>query len=131
MSTQFDIYSTIKSAMADNAEVVEFCEKQMAAIERKREAARGRKRVYKPSQATIAMREAVATFLGEQEEDVVVTNKEIVAGLAASFEANGSNLKATPQGVAAAIRALIAQDTVERIPAVTKSGADSFRIISE
>ena len=34
--TQFEIYSTIKTAMADNAEVVEFCDKQIAAIERKR-----------------------------------------------------------------------------------------------
>lgn len=34
--TQFEIYNTIKSAMFDNAEVVEFCKKQLAAIERKR-----------------------------------------------------------------------------------------------
>lgn len=34
--TQFEIYNTIKSAMSDNAEVVEFCDKQLAAIERKR-----------------------------------------------------------------------------------------------
>ena len=33
--TQFEIYNTIKSAMSDNAEVVEFCDKQLAAIERK------------------------------------------------------------------------------------------------
>lgn len=34
--TQFEIYDTIKSAMSDNAEVVEFCDRQLAAIERKR-----------------------------------------------------------------------------------------------
>ena len=34
--TQFEIYSTIKSAMSDNADVVEFCDRQLAAIERKR-----------------------------------------------------------------------------------------------
>lgn len=34
--TQFEIYNTIKSAMSDNAEVVEFCDRQLAAIERKR-----------------------------------------------------------------------------------------------
>ena len=34
--TQFEIYNTIKTAMSDNAEVVEFCDKQLAAIERKR-----------------------------------------------------------------------------------------------
>ena len=34
--TQFEIYNTIKSAMSDNAEVVEFCDKQLAAIERKK-----------------------------------------------------------------------------------------------
>lgn len=34
--TQFEIYNTIKSAMSDNADVVEFCDKQLAAIERKR-----------------------------------------------------------------------------------------------
>ena len=56
MSTQYEIFATIKSAMADNDEVVEFCEKQMAALDRKREQARGRKRTYKPSQATVAMR---------------------------------------------------------------------------
>lgn len=33
---QFEIYSTIKSAMSDNADIVEFCDKQLAAIERKR-----------------------------------------------------------------------------------------------
>lgn len=33
--TQFEIYNTIKSAMSDNADVVEFCDKQLAAIERK------------------------------------------------------------------------------------------------
>lgn len=33
---QFEIYNTIKSAMSDNADVVEFCDKQLAAIERKR-----------------------------------------------------------------------------------------------
>lgn len=34
--TQFEIYNTIKFAMSDNADVVEFCDKQLAAIERKR-----------------------------------------------------------------------------------------------
>ena len=34
--TQFEIYNTIKSTMSDNADVVEFCDKQLAAIERKR-----------------------------------------------------------------------------------------------
>lgn len=36
--TQFEIYNTIKSAMSgtDNVDVVEFCDKQLAAIERKR-----------------------------------------------------------------------------------------------
>jgi hypothetical protein len=34
--TQFEIYNTIKSAMFDNADVVEFCDRQLAAIERKR-----------------------------------------------------------------------------------------------
>ena len=34
--TQFEIYNTIKSAMSDNTDVVAFCDKQLAAIERKR-----------------------------------------------------------------------------------------------
>lgn len=34
--TQFEIYNTIKTAMADNADVVAFCDKQIAAIERKK-----------------------------------------------------------------------------------------------
>lgn len=34
--TQFEIYNTIKSAMSDNADVVAFCDKQLAAIERKK-----------------------------------------------------------------------------------------------
>lgn len=34
--TQFEIYNTIKSAMSDNVDVVVFCDKQLAAIERKK-----------------------------------------------------------------------------------------------
>lgn len=34
--TQFEIYNTIKSAMSDNVDVVAFCDKQLAAIERKK-----------------------------------------------------------------------------------------------
>lgn len=34
--TQFEIYNAVKSAMSDNADVVEFCDRQLAAIERKR-----------------------------------------------------------------------------------------------
>lgn len=132
MSTQYEIFATIKSAMADNDEVVEFCEKQMAALDRKREQSRGRKRVYKPSQATLALRTAVLDYLQGLDEDVVATNKEIVAALTESFAAEDTEIKVTPQGVAAALRALIARDLVERIPAETKSGADMFRaVVSE
>ena len=130
MSTQYEIFATIKSAMADNDEVVEFCEKQMAALDRKREQARGRKRVYKPSQATLAMRAAVLDYLGGLDSDVVVTNKEIAAALTESFAAEGIDLKVTPQGVAAALRSLASQGLAERIPAETKSGADRFCAVS-
>ena len=130
MSTQYEIFATIKSAMADNDEVVEFCEKQMAALDRKREQARDRKRVYKPSQATLAMRAAVLDYLQGLDGDVVVTNKEIVAALTESLAAEGTEIKVTPQGVAAALRSLISQGLAERIPAETKSGADMFCAVS-
>lgn len=132
MSTQYEIFATIKSAMTDNDEVVEFCEKQMAALDHKREQARNRKRIYKPSQATLAMRTAVLDYLQGLDEDVVATNKEIGAALIMSFAAEGIEMKVTPQGVAAALRYLISQGLVERIPAETKSGADMFcAVVSE
>lgn len=138
MSTQYEIFATIKSAMADNDEVVEFCEKQMAALDRKREQARGRKRTYKPSQTTVVMRTAVLDYLKNldpemvaSDEYVAVTNKEIVAELTESFAAKGAEVKVTSQGVAAALRYWVGQDEVERIEPATKTGAAMFRAVSE
>lgn len=131
MSTQYEILATIKSAMVDNDEVVEFCEKQMAALDRKREQARGRKRTYKPSQATIVMRTAVLDYLKGLDEDVVVTNKEVVAALTEDFAAKGTEIKVTSQGVSAALRYWVGQDVVERIESATKTGAATFRVMSE
>lgn len=131
MSTQYEILATIKSAMADNDEVVEFCEKQMAVFDRKRKQARGRKRVYKPSQATIVMRTAVLDYLKGLDEDVVATNKEVVAALTEDFAAKGTEVKVASQSVAAALRYWVGQDAVERIEPATKTGAATFRAVTE
>ncbi len=127
MSTQYEILATIKSAMADNDEVVEFCEKQMAVLDRRREQARGRK----PSQATIVMRTAVLDYLKGLDEDVVATNKEVVAALTEDFAAKGTEVKATPQSVSAALRYWVGQGEVERIEPATKTGAATFRAVTE
>jgi hypothetical protein len=131
MSTQYEIFATIKSAMADNDEVVEFCEKQMAALDRKREQARGHKRVYKPSSATLAIRAAVLDYLKSLDENVIATNKEIAAALTVDFATEGVDLEVTSQGVAAALRYFVSQGLVERIPAKTKTGAVMFCAVTE
>lgn len=108
--TQKEIYNTIIAVMSDNAEVVEFCEKKVAALDKKK--------AYAPKASTIMTRESVHDYLVSQTEPV--TNKTITDALGV-----------TPQAVSAAIRYLISEGKAERIKGEGTKNPDTFKAISE
>lgn len=100
--TKKDYFNMIKDAMADNADVVAFCEKEIAALDNK--AVKAKERAAKKAAEGDALMEAIAAVLGDEpmtnadileainEEDVTVnkvayrTNALVKAGRAVKTE---------------------------------------------
>lgn len=110
-TTQKDLYARIAVAMADDPEIVEFCEKKIAQIERN--AARPRK--TKVNQEVIDFREDVYNTLAHKDEPV--TNKDMAAEFGVSA-----------QKMSAALRFLVKEGRVTRIEGEKKSSPATFAI---
>ena len=113
-TTQKDLYARIAVVMADDPEIVEFCQKKIAQIEKN--AARPRK--ARVNQEVIDFREDVFNALVAKAEPV--TNKDMAAEFGVSA-----------QKMSAALRFLVKEDRVERIEPEKKSGAATFKAIVE
>ena len=112
-TTQKDLYARIAVAMADDPEIVAFCEKKIAQIERN--AARPRK--TKVNQEVVDFRENVFNKLAEIGEPV--TNKDMAAEFGVSA-----------QKMSAALRFLVKDGRVTRIEGEKKSAPATF-IVAE
>lgn len=108
-TTQKDLYTRIANLLADDPEIVEFCQKKIAQIERN--AARPRK--AKVNQEVIDFREDVYNKLVEIGEPV--TNKEMAAEFGVSA-----------QKMSAALRFLVKEGRVTRIEGEKKSAPATF-----
>ena len=113
-TTQKDLYARIATYMADDPEIVAFCEKKIAQIEKN--ASRPRK--PKVNQEVVDFRNAVYNKLVELEEPQ--TNKVMAA-----------EFGVTAQKMSAALRFLVKEGRVERIEPEKKSGAATFVAITE
>lgn len=112
-TTQKDLYARIATLLADDPEIVEFCEKKIAQIERN--AARPRK--TKVNQEVVDFREDVFNKLAEIGEPV--TNKDMAAEFGVSA-----------QKMSAALRFLVKDGRVTRIEGEKKSAPATF-IVAE
>ena len=110
-TTQKDLYARIATVMADDFEIVEFCQKKIDQIERN--AARPRK--TKVNQEVVDFRENVLAKLGEF--DHPVTNKEMAAEFAVSA-----------QKMSAALRFLVNEGRVIRHEGEKKSDPATFEV---
>jgi predicted Rossmann fold nucleotide-binding protein DprA/Smf involved in DNA uptake len=110
-TTQKDLYARIATYMADDPEIVEFCEKKIAQIERN--AARPRK--TKVNAEVVEFRENVVNALATK--DAPVTNKEMAAEFGVSA-----------QKMSAALRFLVAEGRVIRHEGEKKSDPATFKI---
>ncbi len=108
-TTQKDLYARIIVAMADDPEIVEFCQKKIAQIEKN--AARPRK--PKVNQEVVDFRESVLNALWQK--DAPVTNKEMAAEFGVSA-----------QKMSAALRFLVKEGRVTRIEGEKKSAPATF-----
>ena len=108
-TTQKDLYARIATALADDPEIVAFCEKKIAQIERN--AARPRK--TKVNQEVVDFREDVFNKLAEIGEPV--TNKDMAAEFGVSA-----------QKMSAALRFLVENKFVQRIEGEKKSDPATF-----
>ena len=112
-TTQKDLYARIATLLADDPEIVEFCEKKIAQIERN--AARPRK--TKVNQEVVNFRQDVLNKLTEIGEPV--TNKDMAAEFGVSA-----------QKMSAALRFLVKEGYVTRIEGEKKSAPATF-IVAE
>ncbi len=110
-TTQKDLYNRIAVALADDLEIVEFCQKKIAQIERN--AARPRK--AKVNQEVVDFRENVYNKLAEIGEPV--TNKDLAAEFGVSA-----------QKMSAALRFLVKEGRVNRIEGEKKSAPATFAV---
>lgn len=110
--TQKDLYNRIMFAMADDPEVVAFCENKIAQLERN--ATRPRK--TKVNAEVLQFREDVYNFLCGLEEPI--TNKDAAAHFGVSA-----------QKMSAALRFLVKEDKVFRIEPEKKSGVATFEVV--
>lgn len=109
--TQKDLYARIATLLADDPEIVEFCKKKIAQIERN--AARPRK--AKVNQEVIDFRENVFNKLAEMANPA--TNKELAAEFGVSA-----------QKMSAALRFLVKEGRVVRIEGEKKSAPATFTV---
>lgn len=110
-TTQKDLYARIAIAMADDPEVVAFCEKKIDQITR----AAARPRKAKVNQEVVDFRESV--FAALSEKDAPVTNKDMAAEFGCSA-----------QKMSAALRHLILEGRVTRIEGEKKSDPATFAV---
>lgn len=110
-TTQKDLYARIITVMADDPEIVAFCEKKIAQIEKN--AARPRK--TKVNQEVIDFREDVYNTLVHKDEPV--TNKDMAAEFGVSA-----------QKMSAALRFLVKEGRVTRIEGEKKSAPATFAV---
>lgn len=108
-TTQKDLYARIAAYMADDEEIVEFCAKKIAQIEKN--AARPRK--PKINQEVIDFREDVFNALANHAEPM--TNKELAAEFGVSA-----------QKMSAALRFLVKEGRVDRHEGEKKSDPATF-----
>lgn len=83
--TQKEMFAHIAEAMADDAQVVEFCEKKIEQLNNKKSS----KRVNKEAEAT---RAAIATYMAENGD--TFTANDIATGMEMSVRVVSSNLTA-------------------------------------
>lgn len=88
--TKKDFYEVIKNAMADNAEVVEFCDKEIAALDRKAEKAKERAAAKRAESDTLV--EVVADALNGDEFEPMAVIVERVNAVEGFEEVTGSKL---------------------------------------
>ena len=105
--TQKEMFALIAEAMADNAEVVEFCNHKIELLEKPRKA--------KVNTEAVEFAAGVATALAEADEPM--TNKD----LAAQFEVSS-------QKMAAALRRLVNEGAVERIEGEGTKNPATFKL---
>lgn len=113
-TTQKDLYARIADLLADDTEIVEFCEKKIAQLER----AAARPRKAKVNQEVVDFREDVFTALVEK--DAPVTNKEMAAEFGVSA-----------QKMSAALRFLVKEGRVTRIEGEKKSAPATFVVAED
>lgn len=113
-TTQKDLYARMAVLLEEYPDLVEFCMKKIAQLERN--AARPRK--TKVNQEVVDFREKVYEKLVEIDEPV--TNKDMAAEFGVSA-----------QKMSAALRFLVKEERVERIEPEKKSGAATFKAIIE
>lgn len=113
-TTQKDLYNRIAVALADDPEIVEFCQKKIAQIERN--AARPRK--AKVNQEVVDFRENVYNKLVEIGD--YVTNKDLAAEFGVSA-----------QKMSAALRFLVKEGRVIRQEGEKKSAPATFLAVAE
>lgn len=89
-TTQTDLYNRIKTVMAEDPEVVAFCEHKIAQIAKARENAKSRPR--KANTEVAEFREEVFNFVAEQDEPVV--NKVVAAHFGVTTQKSASALNA-------------------------------------
>lgn len=106
-TTQKDLYERIIEVMADDAEVVEFCERKLEQITRKRKP--------KENKEAEEFRAVVTAWLSEHEG--AYTNSELKDALNVS-----------PQKMAAALRRLVADEAVLRIEPTEKGAKPVFTL---
>lgn len=113
-TTQKDLYARIAALLADDTEIVEFCEKKIDQLER----AAARPRKAKVNQEVVDFREGV--FAALVEKDVPVTNKEMAAEFGVSA-----------QKMSAALRFLVKEGRVTRIEGEKKSSPATFVVAED
>lgn len=89
-TTQTDLYNRIKTVMAEDAEVVAFCEHKIAQIAKARENAKSRPR--KANTEVAEFRDEVFNFVAEQDEPVI--NKFVAAHFGVTTQKSASALNA-------------------------------------
>lgn len=106
-ATRKELFERIANTMMDDAEVVEMCEKYIAALSKPRK--------KKENTAAIEFAASVATYMSEHEAPF--TNKD----LAAAFEVS-------PQKMSAALRRLVEEGTVVRNDAEKAKDPTTFTL---
>lgn len=117
-TTQKDLYTRIMTALADDPEIIEFCERKIAQIERN--AARPRK--ARVNQEVVDFRNGVAGYLNitAVTPETALTNKELAEHFGVSA-----------QKMSAALRVLVADGAVIRVEGEKKSAPARFYAVAD